>query len=119
MDIEQFREYCLAKKGVTEELPFGPQTLVFKVMGKIFALTSLDTIPFRVNLKMDPDIVPEYREKYEDVQPGYHMNKKHWNTVYIGSGTISSKDVRWMVDHSYNIVISGLTNKLKKELENL
>jgi predicted DNA-binding protein (MmcQ/YjbR family) len=117
MDIETFREYCLNKKGVTEELPFGPDTLVFKVMGKVFALTSLDTTPFRVNLKMDDKLVPEYREKYEDVQPGYHMNKKHWNTVYAGSGAISGKDVRWMIDHSYDEVVRGLTNKLKKELE--
>ena len=119
MDIETFREYCLNKKGVTEELPFGPDTLVFKEMGKVFALTSLDTTPFRVNLKMDEKLVPEYREKYEDVQPGYHMNKKHWNTVYAGSGTISGKEVRWMIDHSYEEVIKGMTNKLKKELETL
>jgi predicted DNA-binding protein (MmcQ/YjbR family) len=119
MDIEVFREYCLNKKGVTEELPFGPDTLVFKVMGKVFALTSLDTTPFRVNLKMDDKLVPEYREKYEDVQPGYHMNKKHWNTVYAASGIISGKEMRWMIDHSYNEVVKGLANKLKKELETL
>ncbi len=117
MDIETFREYCLNKKGVTEELPFGPETLVFKVMGKVFALTSLDTTPFRVNLKMDDKLVPDYREKYEDVQPGFHMNKKHWNTVYIASGTIPGKEARWMIDHSYDEVVKGLTNKLKKELE--
>ena len=116
MDIETFREYCLDKKGVTEELPFGPETLVFKVMGKVFALTSLDTTPFRVNLKMDDTLVPEYREKYEDVQPGYHMNKKHWNTVYIDAGRIPGKDIRWMIDHSYEQVVKGLTNKLKNEL---
>ena len=117
MDIETFREYCLDKKGVTEELPFGPETLVFKVMGKVFALTSLDATPFRVNLKMDDNIVPEYREKYEDVQPGYHMNKKHWNTVYVDSGRIPGQDIRWMIDHSYEQVVKGLTNKLKNELK--
>jgi len=117
MDIETFREYCLHKKGVTEELPFGPETLVFKVMGKVFALTSLDTTPFRVNLKMDENIVPEYREKYEDIQPGYHMNKKHWNTVYVGSGAIPGPEVRWLIDHSYEQVVKGLTNKLKNELK--
>jgi predicted DNA-binding protein (MmcQ/YjbR family) len=117
MDIETFREYCLSKKGVTEELPFGPDTLVFKVMGKIFALTSLGATPFRANLKMDENLVPEYREKYEDVQPGFHMNKKHWNTVYIESGTIPGKEVRWIIDHSYEQVVKGLSNKLKKELE--
>jgi len=117
MDIESFREYCLGKKGVTEELPFGPETLVFKVMGKVFALTSLDVSPFRANLKMNPDLVPEYRERYTDVQPGWHMNKKHWNTVYMNSGTIPAREVRWMIDHSYDEVARGLTNKLKKELE--
>ncbi len=116
MDIETFREYCLDKRGVTEELPFGPETLVFKVMGKVFALTSLDATPFRVNLKMDDTLVPEYREKYEDVQPGYHMNKKHWNTVYVNSGSIPGRDIRWMIDHSYEQVVKGLTNKLKNEL---
>jgi predicted DNA-binding protein (MmcQ/YjbR family) len=117
MDIESFREYCLGKKGVTEELPFGPDTLVFKVMGKVFALTSLGFTPFRANLKMNPDIVPEYREKYDDVQPGFHMNKKHWNSVYMDSGAIPAREIRWMIDHSYEEVVRGLSNKLKKELE--
>ena len=117
MDIETFREYCLNKKGVTEELPFGPDTLVFKVMGKIFALTSLDTESLQANLKMDDKLVPEYREKYEDVQPGYHMNKRHWNTVYMDSGAIPNKQIIWMIDHSYQEVVKGLTNKLKNELK--
>jgi predicted DNA-binding protein (MmcQ/YjbR family) len=117
MDIETFREYCLSKKGVTEELPFGPDTLAFKVMGKVFALTSLTETPLRANLKMDPDMVPEYREKYEDVQPGYHMNKKHWNSVYMDSGAVPARELRWMIDHSYEVVVKGLTNKLKKDLE--
>ncbi len=117
MDIETFREYCLEKKGVTEELPFGPDTLVFKVMGKVFALASLSAMPFRANLKMDETLVPEYREKYDEVQPGYHMNKKHWNTVYMESGAIPGKELRWLIDHSYEQVARGLTNKLKKELE--
>ena len=117
MDIETFREYCLAKKGVTEELPFGPDTLVFKVIGKAFALVSISEQPFRANLKMDPDMVPEYREKYDEVIPGYHMNKKHWNTVYMDAGTIPSRDLRWMIDHSYDQVVLGLTKKTRKELE--
>jgi predicted DNA-binding protein (MmcQ/YjbR family) len=119
MDIETFREYCLSKKGVTEELPFGPETLVFKVMGKVFALAAMDASPFQANLKMDETIVPDYREKYEDVQPGYHMNKKHWNTVLMDSGTTPSRELRWMIDHSYEQVVKGLTKKLKKELETL
>ncbi len=117
MDIETFRDHCLDKKGVTEEFPFDSDTLVFKVMGKMFALTSLTFTPFRVNLKMEESLVPEYREKYADVEPGYHMNKRLWNSVYMDSGAISGKDLRWMIDHSYDQVVKGLTNKLKKELE--
>jgi predicted DNA-binding protein (MmcQ/YjbR family) len=119
MDIESFREYCLAKKGVEEGFPFDNDTLVFKVMGKVFALTSLSAKPFRVNLKMAEAIVPEYREKYDDVQPGFHMNKKHWNTVYFDTSGISRKELLWMIDHSYDQVVSGLTKKLKEELKNL
>jgi predicted DNA-binding protein (MmcQ/YjbR family) len=83
MNIEQIREYCLKKKGVTEEFPFDEETLVFKVMGKIFILASLDSIPLQFNLKCDPEKAIELREEYEAVQPGYHMNKRHWNTVII------------------------------------
>ena len=119
MDIETFRDHCLDKKGVTEEFPFDSDTLVFKVMGKMIALTSLTFTPFRVNLKMEECLVPEYREKYADVEPGYHMNKRLWNSVYMDSGAISGKDLRWMIDHSYDQVVKGLTNKLKKELETL
>ena len=119
MDIESFREYCLAKKGVTEGMPFGEGTLVFKVMEKIFALTSLDFTPPRVNLKMDAALAPEYREKYEDVVPGYHMNKKMWNSVYIDSGSIPKKEILWMIDHSYEEVAKGLTKKLQRELAEL
>src|SRR5438132_795469 len=86
MDLEEFREYCLAKGGVTEGTPFGETVLVFKVAGKIFALAALDEIPATVNLKCDPDVALELRDRYEQVQPGYHMNKKHWNTVEISSG---------------------------------
>ena len=117
MDIEAFREYCLAKKGVEEGFPFDEDTLVFKVMGKMFALTSLSSAPFTVNLKMDADKVPEYRERYDDVQPGWHMNKKMWNTVTFDSGSIPRRELLWMIDHSYNEVVRGLTKKLRNELE--
>ncbi|MBS1624291.1 MAG: MmcQ/YjbR family DNA-binding protein [Bacteroidetes bacterium] len=117
MDIEAFREYCLAKKGVEEGFPFGEDTLVFKVMGKMFALTSLSSTPWTVNLKMDAGKVPEYRERYADVQPGWHMNKKMWNTVTFDSGSIPRRELLWMVDHSYEEVVRGLTKKLRNELE--
>ena len=86
MNIESFRNYCLAKSGATETTPFGPDDLVFKVGGKIFAIAALMEVPPRVNLKCDPDLALELRDRYEQVRPGYHMNKKHWNTVEIEGG---------------------------------
>lgn len=117
MNVEEVREYCLAKKGVTEEFPFDSDTLAFKVMGKIFLLTGLTFQPFRVNLKMDSELVPEYREKYEDVQPGYHMNKKWWNSVYFASGNIPRKELLWMIDHSYEEVVKKLPKKVQEDLK--
>ena len=86
MDLETFREYCLGKPHTTEGTPFGPDVLVFKVAGKMFALASLDEIPVTANLKCDPDLALELRDRYEQVRPGYHMNKKHWNTVEMDAG---------------------------------
>jgi len=117
MNIEEVREYCLAKKGVVEEFPFDSDTLVFKVMGKIFLLSSLTFQPFRVNLKMDSELVLLYREKYEDVQPGYHMNKKLWNSVYFATGNISRKELLWMIDHSYEEVVKKLPGSVRNELK--
>ncbi|MDB5284627.1 MAG: MmcQ-like protein [Bacteroidota bacterium] len=116
MNIEEVREHCMAKKGVIEEFPFDSDTLVFKVMGKIFLLTSLTFQPFRINLKMEPELVGEFRDKYNDVIPGYHMNKKHWNSVYYDNGTIPRKDLVWMLDHSYDEVVKGLPKKTRDEL---
>jgi predicted DNA-binding protein (MmcQ/YjbR family) len=117
MDIEFFRNYCLSKKGVTEELPFDEQTLAFKVMGKMFALTNVDTF-VSINLKCEPEKAVELREQYEGVRPGYHMNKKHWNTVLI-NGSISNKLLKEWIDDSYNLVASSLTKKLQEELRQL
>lgn len=119
MNVEEVRDYCIQKKGVTEEFPFDSDTLVFKVMGKIFLLMSLTSQPLRVNLKMDVDLVPEYREKYADVVPGFHMNKKHWNTVIFEGSNIPRKELLWMVDHSYNEAVKKLTKKLQNELNEL
>ena len=118
MNIEEVREYCLSKKGVTEEFPFDSDTLVFKVMGKIFLLTGLSSQPFRVNLKMDSELAIEYREKYFDVQPGYHMNKKWWNSVYFATGNIPRKELLWMINHSYEEVVKKLPKKIREELNN-
>jgi predicted DNA-binding protein (MmcQ/YjbR family) len=107
MDLEQFRKYCLSKPGAVEEMPFGDDVLVFKVGAKMFALAPLDEIPATANLKCDPDLALELRDRYEQVQPGYHMNKKHWNTVRIESG-IPAAELRKMIDHSYELVAEGL-----------
>lgn len=114
MDIETFRLYCLSKAGTDESLPFGPDTLVFKVMGKMFALTSFDA-PFTVNLKCDPDRALELREYHAEIVPGYHMNKKHWNTVNF-EGSLKRQQLIELIDHSYDLVVKGLTKKLKAEL---
>ncbi|MCX6150050.1 MAG: MmcQ/YjbR family DNA-binding protein [Ignavibacteriales bacterium] len=118
MNIESFRKYCLKKMGVTEEFPFDENTLVFKVMGKIFALTDLVDLPFTINLKCDPEKAIELRERYEAVQPGYHMNKKHWNTVTIDN-LISEKELLEMIDHSYDLVVSGLKKSEKEKLNKM
>ena len=107
MDLADFREYCLTKAGATEDTPFGPDVLVFKVGGKMFALAALDDVPVRVNLKCDPDLALELRDRYEQVRPGYHMNKKHWNTVEIENG-IPDVEIRRMIDHSYDLVAQTL-----------
>ena len=117
MDLEIIREYCLKKKGVSEGFPFGDDTLVFKVMSKLFCLTNLEP-PIRINLKCEPEKALDLREKYEGVIPGYHMNKKHWNTIDIYSNVDDDKILEW-IDHSYELVASGLTKKEKTELEKL
>jgi predicted DNA-binding protein (MmcQ/YjbR family) len=113
MDLAEFREYCLTKSGAREETPFGPDVLVFKVGGKMFALAALDEVPPRVNLKCDPDLALDLRDRYEQVRAGYHMNKKHWNTVEIESG-IPDIELRKMIDHSYKLVIERLPKSRAK-----
>jgi predicted DNA-binding protein (MmcQ/YjbR family) len=115
MDLEKFREYCLDKIAATESMPFGEGVLVFKVAGKMFALAALDEIPATVNLKCDPDLALALRDQYDQVQPGYHMNKKHWNTVEIGGG-IPDVELRKMIDHSYELVVQGLPKKTHEKL---
>src|SRR5213593_4112286 len=110
MDLANFREYCLSKPNATESTPFGPDTLVFKVGGKMFALASLDEVPARVNLKCDPDLALELRDRYEQVRPGYHMNKRHWNTVEIES-RIPGVELRKMIDHSYELIAKKLSRR--------
>ena len=114
MDLAQFREYCLSKPRATEGTPFRPDVLVFKVRGKMFALAALEEVPTTVNLKCEPDLALDLRDRYEQVRPGYHMNKKHWNTVEIESG-IPDAEVRKMIDHSYELVVKRLP-RVKRQL---
>lgn len=115
MNAETLRTYCLSLKGVEETEPFGPGNLVYKVGGKMFLLLSLDAVPLKFNAKCDPDNALDLREQYACVQPGYHMNKKHWNTVVV-DGTVADKMLlRWVTD-SYNLVYESLPKKIKAEL---
>jgi predicted DNA-binding protein (MmcQ/YjbR family) len=115
MNVESFRDYCLSKPAATEDTPFGPEDIVFKVEGKMFAIAALDEVPPRVNLKCDPDLALELRDRYEQVLPGYHMNKKHWNTVVL-DGVIPEKELRKMIDDSYALVAQSLPKAKREKL---
>jgi predicted DNA-binding protein (MmcQ/YjbR family) len=116
MNIETLRRYCLSKPGCTEDFPFDEETLVFRVRGKIYCLVSLESIPLQFNLKCDPLRAIELREEYDAVQPGYHMNKKHWNTVVM-NGSIPSRVIREMIDDSYTLIFESLPKRLRNELD--
>lgn len=115
MHIEKMRDFCLVKKGVTEDFPFDEDTLVFKVLGKMFALISLSK-PDRVNLKCDPDLAVELREEYHAVVEGWHMSKKHWNTVYF-DGSVPEEKIEEWITHSYDCVVKGMPKKMQQELK--
>ena len=121
MNIQQLYEYCLSKKGVTEHFPFDNDTLVFKVGGKMFCLTSLkkweDGNP-SLNLKCNPIQAIELRAQFEAIQPGYHMSKVHWNTVFLNQDVVDKK-VCHLINHSYELVFSSLPKKMKQEIEKL
>jgi len=112
MNIETLREYCLSKPATSAAFPFDETTLVLKVGDKIFALTALDSTVFSVNLKCDPEKAIELRERYPAVIPGYHMSKKHWNTVII-DGSIPEKTIISWIDDSYNLVLASLPKKIR------
>jgi predicted DNA-binding protein (MmcQ/YjbR family) len=114
LNIEELRDYCLQKSGVTEGFPFGEDTLVFRVGEKLFLLTGLSD-GNRFNAKCDPERAAELRERYPEVQPGYHMNKKHWNTVYM-DGSLTRKQLYEMIDHSYELILKSLPKKLQDEI---
>ncbi len=116
MNAEQLRQYCLNKPAVTESFPFDEDTLVFKVAGKIFALVNLKG-DLRVNLKCDPEKAVTLREHYPEVQPGYHMNKRHWNTVFLES-LLDDDLVKTWIDDAYGLVVAGLPKNIRQKIEN-
>ena len=116
MDADAVREYCLKKKGkITEGFPFGEGALVFKVEGKMFLLMNLDEHPLTMNVKCDPGLAVDLRERYEAVRPGYHMNKTHWNTVVL-DGSVPQQELRGMIDHSYEQVVKGMKKSIAEKL---
>lgn len=115
MNLEDIRDFALSLPAVSEELPFGPDTLVFKVYGKIFMLFSLDRIEQSVNLKCDPEKAIELRDRYSEVVPGYHMNKKHWNTIFL-KGNITTKLIREWIQESYDLVLAKVPKKDKDSI---
>ncbi|MDD2381047.1 MAG: MmcQ/YjbR family DNA-binding protein [Mariniphaga sp.] len=116
MNIEELREYCLLKKGVTESFPFDETTLVFKVAGKMFCLTDLED-DFSLTLKNSPGKNLELRDQYQAIQPGYHMNKLHWNSIDI-DGSLSDRIIKQLIDDSYRIIVENLPRKKQEELKN-
>ena len=121
MNLETYYEYCLSKKGVTEHFPFDEDTLVFKVGGKMFALSSLSQWEKgqpSVNLKCNPERAEELRAEYDDIQPGFHMSKTHWNTIAINA-SVQDVLVKELIDHSYELVFKSLTKKLQSEIQEL
>ncbi len=120
MTIDQFRDYCLSKKATTEHFPFDNDVLVFKVMNKMFALASLkkwESGDGYINLKCDPEYAIELRESYESIQPGYHMHKQQWNSVYIHRGELQQKFILELIDHSYDMIVKGMTKKMRESLQ--
>jgi predicted DNA-binding protein (MmcQ/YjbR family) len=115
VNIEEIRDYCLAKPGVTEDMPFGEDTLVFRVGEKLFLLTSLLQSD-RFNVKCDPERAIGLREQHTEVQPGYHMNKKHWNTVHT-NGNLTRREICDMIDHSYDLVLKSLPKNIREQIK--
>ncbi len=118
MELKTVTSWLLAKKGATEETPFGPDALVYKVMGKMFALVAWEEEPLAISLKCEPGQALFLRDLYPAVRPGYHMNKKHWNTVTL-DGTIPEDEVKGMIDDSYELVVKSLARALREELDTL
>ena len=122
MNIENYRNYCMSKKAVTEHFPFDRDTLVFKVLGKMFALASLKRWEEHegfINLKCDPEYAQELRADYDSIKPGYHMHKQQWNSVYVHTGELPAKLILELIDHSYDMVLKSMPKKKQNELLDL
>lgn len=120
MNIEQLRDYCLSKKGTTEDFPFDEDTLVFKVLGKMYLLAGLkkwEQGEASINVKADPEYALELRAAHGSIRPGFHMSKKHWNTLYIHEGELSTVFICELIDHSYNMVLKGMSEKMRESLK--
>ncbi|MBO0950697.1 MmcQ/YjbR family DNA-binding protein [Fibrella forsythiae] len=115
MTVEELRDYCLSKPATTESFPFDETTLVFKVAGKVFALLDIDGRPMSVNLKCDPERAVELRELHAAIQPAFHMNKRHWNSV-TSNGSLRDSLIRELIDHSYERVVAGLPKAVRASL---
>ncbi len=118
IELEPLCNYLLDKKGTTQEQPFGPDTLVFKVVGKMFALVAWQDTPLQMNLKCDPDLALTLRSQYQAVGPGYHMNKKHWNTIILDN-SIPHDEIVGMIDHSYELVVAGLKKADRQKFQSM
>jgi predicted DNA-binding protein (MmcQ/YjbR family) len=115
MELETIRSYLLSKQGAFEDFPFGPEVIVYKVMEKMFTLVFWGGLSLRINLKCDPDLAMHFRAMYKAVNPGYHMNKKHWNTITL-DGSIPDDEILSMIDDSYNLVVKGLKKADREKL---
>ena len=115
MHASELRAWCLRQSGAVEEFPFGPETSVFKVAGKIFALSALDRTPLQVSVKCEPDLAVALRDSYPAIRPGYHLNKRHWNTVTL-DGSLTDQVVRDLIEDSYDLIVSALPKRVQEQL---
>ena len=115
MDATALRSWCLGRPGAIEDFPFGPEHSVFKVSGKIFALSALDRTPLHVSVKCEPELALQLRNSYAAIRPGYHLNKRHWNTIAL-DGSLPDQLVRDLIEDSYDLVVSALPKRVREEL---
>jgi len=115
MDADELRRWCLAYPGAVEDFPFGPETSVFKVGGKMFALSALGRAPLEVSVKCEPELAVDLRDSYAAIRPGYHLNKRHWNTITL-DGSLPDPLVRDLVEDSYDLVCDGLPKRVREEI---